>query len=136
MVPCPEQICSHCKAARSDSAGGRGCGLPRTEPGEIRMHVPAPASRCLYFIHLLLQVTPEWEASGAKLMGVGDCAVPSATFQQPPPTHPPPPRLGLLVSVTKVTETGMSVKHILYQICLQSELVTESHLYREEAFSL
>lgn len=95
--------------------------------------MPAVASRCLYFIHPLLQVPPEWEGLGAKLMG-GRLSQPFATFTSLHLTHPP--TLRLMVSGIKVTETGVSVKHILYQICLQSELVTESNLYRTEACSL
>lgn len=130
MIPCSEQICLLCKAA---PFGHHVPEQDRRDQGAA----PDPASRCLYFIHPLSLVPPEWEGLGAKLMAGSLshpwCHLPPASTLHSTP-HPRP--LRLMVSGIKVTETGVSVKHILYQICLQSELVTENNLYRTEVFSL
>lgn len=89
MNPCSEQICLHCKTALSTPAGGWGCLVPELNERDLDA-VPALASRCLYFIHPLLQVPPEWEGLGAKLMG-GRLSHPFATFHQPPPYTPSHP---------------------------------------------
>lgn len=64
VVPCSKEACSHFHT-------GQGVRLlcSRKGLGGIRMHAPALASRWLYFTHPLLQVPPEWEGLGAKLIG-------------------------------------------------------------------
>lgn len=111
MSLCSEQIGLCCKAVPSDSPGGD---VPEHSPGEISMHVLPLASRCLYFIHPLGQVPPEWESLGAKRMA-GRLFHPFCHFP-PASTFTLTPSPSFLIRGIKVIETTVpfEFKHIPY----------------------
>ena len=98
------------------------------------MHLLALTSRCLYCIHPLLQVPPEWEGLGAKLM-VGGLFLLSPSTRLHLHSHFPCP--SFLIPGIKVMKTGVSFefKHYFTKYVCKVGLVTESNLYRAEAFS-
>jgi len=78
MTPCSEPPCFYFQTHQEVEVTS-----PRKGLGEIWMHILALASRCLCFIHPLLQVPPEWKGLGAELM-VGElsysfCHLPGST---------------------------------------------------------